>query len=123
MKTKEITSRNEVEVLVNSFYDRIRKDELLAPIFEGIIQDNWPIHLEKMVRFWESLLLGNNTYSGSPFAPHAKMPVEAQHFERWLDLFNLTVDDLFHGDVAEEAKNRASKIAYMFQYKIQHLKS
>lgn len=122
MKTKEISSRIEIEILVNSFYERIRKDELLSPIFEGIIQDNWPLHLEKMYRFWESLLLGKNTYSGSPFAPHAKMPIEAEHFERWLELFNTTVDDLFHGDVAEEAKNRASKIAFMFQHKIDYLK-
>lgn len=122
MKTKEITSRVEIELMVNSFYDRIRKDELLAPIFEKIIQDNWPIHLEKMNRFWESLLLGKNTYTGSPFAPHARMPLNEEHFNRWLTLFNSTVDDLFHGDNAEEAKNRASKIAYMFQYKIEYLK-
>lgn len=122
MKTKEITSRVEIELMVNSFYNRIRKDELLATIFEEIIQDNWPIHLEKMHRFWESLLLGENTYSGSPFAPHAKMPIKAEHFKRWLELFNTTVDELFHGDVAEEAKNRASKIAHMFQYKIEYLK-
>ena len=115
---KEILSLNEIKLLVNTFYDKVREDDLLKDIFNNVIQDKWPIHLEKMYRFWQTVLLEEHTYSGSPFAPHANLPVNKTHFNRWLTLFNATIDELFTGEKAEEAKWRANKMAEIFQLKI-----
>jgi len=75
-----------------------------------------------MYGFWETVLLDVHSYSGSPFPPHAKMPLEQLHFERWLLLFFKTVDSLFEGEKAEEAKWRSEKMAEMFHYKIEYFK-
>jgi hemoglobin len=117
----EILSIDEIVVLVDSFYSKVQKDDLLGPVFDKVIQDNWPKHLEKMYRFWETVLLNKHTYHGSPFAPHAKLPIGADHFERWLELFLATVDENFTGEKAKEAKWRAEKMAEMFQYKHKHI--
>lgn len=117
----KISSINEIMLLVNSFYDKVQKDELLGPIFDKVIQDNWDQHLEKMYRFWETVLLNNHTYHGSPFAPHAKLPISAEHFDRWLELFLATIEAHFVDEKADEAKWRAQKMAEMFQYKHKHI--
>ena len=119
---KDITLCTDVQLFVNSFYDKVRADELIGPVFAGAIKDSWQPHLEKMYRFWETILLGNHTYSGAPFMPHAQLPIEQKHFDRWLQLFDRTLDDLFEGPVAEEAKARAAKMAVMFLSKINYLK-
>lgn len=116
----DINNLDDIKKLVDVFYDRVREDVLLAPIFNGVIQDRWPQHLSTMYRFWETVLLGNHSYVGSPFVPHAKLPIDAQHFDTWLSLFTATVDELFTGKVAEEAKWRADKMALMFETKIKH---
>src|SRR5690606_25048614 len=73
----------------------------------------------KMYRFWQTLLLGEHTYYGSPLLPHLNMPVDKGHFKRWVSIFQQTVDDLFTGEVAKEAKWRGSRMAEMFNYKIE----
>lgn len=120
---KQIENIQDIKNLVNSFYERVRKDDLLGDIFNNIIQNNWPKHLEKMYRFWQTILLEDHTYFGSPFAPHAQMPVNKAHFDRWMLLFCQTVDVLFTGEKAEEAKWRAGKMAEMFHYKIEYYKN
>ncbi|RPG30131.1 MAG: group III truncated hemoglobin [Muricauda sp. TMED12] len=117
---KQIESLEEIELLVDSFYGKVRKDDLLAPIFNGVIQDNWPKHLEKMYSFWQTVLLEDHTYHGSPFAPHLKLAVVGKHFEHWKHLFFETIDENFIGEKAEEAKIRAAKMAEMFQLKIEY---
>lgn len=119
---EDIRNRSDIELLVNGFYEQIREDALLGVIFNTIIQDEWPKHLSKMYRFWETVLLGNHTYSGAPFMPHAKLPLEQKHFDRWLLLFNKTIDRYFSGPVADDAKARAAKMAVMFLSKINYLK-
>ncbi len=119
---KEILTLDEIKLLVNTFYDKVREDDLLKNIFNNVIQDKWPIHLEKMYRFWQTVLLEEHTYSGSPFAPHANLPVDKTHFNRWLLLFNATIDELFTGEKADEAKWRANKMAEIFQLKIDFYK-
>lgn len=119
----DIQTLDHIRSLVDNFYTKVRADELLGPIFEGIIQDRWPAHLEKMYRFWQTVLLSEHTYMGSPFAPHATMPVEKEHFERWVGLFRQTVDEQFEGPKAEEAKWRAERMADMFQMKIAYFRS
>lgn len=117
-----ILTTDDVELLVNTFYDKIRADDLLAPIFNERIQNRWPEHLNKMYTFWGTILLGERTYFGSPFVPHAKLPVDHHHFQQWLKLFNGTLDELFTGEKANEARWRAAKMAEMFEYKIKSIK-
>lgn len=117
-----ILSLDDVKVLVDAFYDKVREDELLAPIFNEKIKDRWPEHLNKMYTFWQTILLGEHTYYGSPFLPHAQLPVEHQHFTRWLALFDETINKLFVGKKADEAKWRAHKMAEMFEFKINYNK-
>lgn len=120
---KDILTPTDVELLVDTFYDNVRKDELLAPIFNQVIGDRWPTHLKKMYGFWQTVLLNVQAYTGSPFLPHANLPIGAEHFAHWIALFNQTVDTLFDGDKANEAKWRAARMAEMFQYKIEHYKN
>lgn len=117
MKTK-IESITEVKKLVDVFYEKVRQDQVLSPIFNEIIQDQWPEHLAKMYRFWQTVLLNEHTYKGAPFLPHQKMDLGGKHFNLWLQLFNETLDENFEGETAEEARWRASKMAEMFEIKI-----
>ena len=121
--TKEIISLDDIKKLVDTFYEKVRKDELIGPIFNERIQDRWPHHLKKMYNFWQTVLLGEHTYSGSPFPPHANLPVSHQHFEKWMKLFTKTVDELFTGGKANDAKWRAGKMAEMFESKIEYYKN
>lgn len=116
--TREITNLEDVQLLVDSFYENIRGDELLAPIFNQLIQNRWPEHLSIMYRFWQTVLLDEHTYKGSPFHPHARLDVEEKHFVRWIRIFNETVDKLFYGQKAADAKWRGAKMAEVFQAKI-----
>ncbi|MEO6837769.1 MAG: group III truncated hemoglobin [Ginsengibacter sp.] len=120
---KDILSLEDIKLLVDTFYDKVRKDQLIGPIFNDRIQDHWPQHLAKMYTFWQTVLLGEHTYYGSPFPPHAQLPVEKEHFERWLALFSQTLEELFTGEIAKEAIWRANKMAEMFQYKISHYRN
>lgn len=117
---KEILNLEDIKLLVDTFYGKVREDELLGPVFDNVIQDRWPQHLAKMYTFWQTVLLGEHTYHGSPFPPHAHLPVTKAHFDHWLRLFYATLDELFEGEKAEEAKWRASKMAEMFQMKINY---
>ena len=119
---KDILVLDDIKKMVNEFYEKVRIDDLIGPIFNRIIQDNWPVHLEKMYRFWQTVLLNERTYSGQPFMPHAKLPVEKRHFDRWLELFRKTVDTHFVGEKADEAKWRAERMALLFNSKIDFLK-
>lgn len=122
MPDHDILTLDDVRLMVDTFYGSVRQDPLLGPIFDGVIQDRWPSHLGKMYQFWQGLLLGEHTYEGRPFPPHAVLPIEKEHFERWLTLFHGTVDELFEGPKAEEAKWRSLRIAETFHYRIQSLR-
>ena len=119
----DIENLDDIKLVVDTFYGSIREDELLKGIFNNIIGDKWPQHLEKMYRFWQTVLLDEHTYQGSPFPPHAKMDLQWLHFERWLLLFGATVDGLFTGNRADRAKLQAKKMAEMFNYKIDYYRN
>lgn len=124
MKTlKDITTLEDIKLLVDTFYSKVQKDDFIGPIFNEKIGSRWPEHLEKMYRFWQSILLDVNSYSGSPFPPHKQLPVQKEHFERWMGIFMETTDSLFAGPVAEEAKLRAKNMAEMFNYKIEYFRN
>jgi hemoglobin len=123
MKIKhDIQGLADIKLMVDDFYDKVAQDELLAPIFNFRLSAYWVPHLEKMYTFWNAALFGVKGYMGNPFAKHATLPVEARHFERWLCLFNETVDASFAGPMAEEAKNRALIMAATFARRIQESK-
>ena len=112
---QDITNRNDIKILVDSFYSKVGKDDLLEPIFRHV---NWPIHIPTMYNFWASLLLGDQSYQGSPFQKHAHLTIDSTHFNRWLELFTRNVDEHFAGARADEAKSRAATIAALFQHKM-----
>jgi len=118
---KDINTLEDIKTMVNSFYSQVRENELIGPIFDEVIRDRWGVHLEKMYTFWQTILFDEHTYFGSPFPPHAKLPVSAIHFEQWVTIFNQNMDNLFEGPKADEAKWRAEKMAQMFQIKIEHI--
>ncbi len=107
----EILTEADVAVLVNTFYTKVRNDELLFAVFDPIIKDNWDQHLKRMTDFWSTLLLYTRKYSEDPLTKHLPLPIGKEHFDRWLQLFNETIDELFTGQVAENAKKRANSIS------------
>lgn len=119
----DITTFDDIKLLVDTFYSKVQKDEFIGPIFNEKIGDRWPEHLEKMYRFWQTILLEVHSYSGSPFPPHKQLPVTKEHFDRWMEIFTKTTDSLFAGPLAEEAKLRAKNMAEMFHYKIDYFRN
>ena len=119
---EDIGSRADIERLVNTFYVRVRADERLGAIFDRIARVGWDTHLPKMYDFWESVLFGTGIYQGNPLAVHQMLaqrtPMTDLEFNRWVELFHQTVDDLFTGPLALETKLRASRIAALMQERL-----
>ena len=113
----DIIGNEEIRVLVDKFYETIRQDDILGPIFNEKVED-WSKHLPTMYLFWESILFRRGGYSGNPFAKHINLPVDREHFTRWLTLFQATVDELFEGPKAEQAKEASKSIAHSFQVRM-----
>ena len=114
----DILKVEDVKNLVDTFYGKVREDDLIGPIFNEKLKGRWPEHLAKLTTFWQTILIGEHTYFGTPFPPHSQLPIDSHHFERWIQLFGETVDHLFVGETADEAKWRAGKMSEMFQYKL-----
>ena len=115
---KSIESREDVQLLVNTFYSKIRKDELLGPIFNSYIsEDEWPQHLIKLTDFWETNLFGVPKFKGSPTQKHLRVDenleyrIDALHFGKWLQLWVETINELFIGDCVDKAIYMARKMA------------
>lgn len=105
----------DVKQLVDRFYNKANADSLLSPVFNDFAKVDWEKHLPVMYNFWGSILLGTVSYSGQPFPKHMALPVTADHFSRWMDLFLETINENFEGPKAEEAIQRARSIALIFQ--------
>lgn len=118
----DIRGRQDIEILINSFYDKVKQDATIGYIFNDVARVDWPKHLPVMYDFWDSVIFYTATYTGNPIMLHQqlnnKTPLTAAHFQQWLKLFRGTVDDLFEGEKAELAKQRALSIATMLQVKI-----
>lgn len=83
-----------ISTLVERFYDRVRADPALGPVFAERIAD-WPPHLARMKQFWSTILRGDGQFSGNPMLKHVAIPgIEAPQFERWLALFEETLREL-----------------------------
>lgn len=118
----DIETPADIERLVGAFYARVRQDDQLGPIFDGVARVDWEKHLPHIATFWNTVLLGTGDYMGNPVTVHLtlgqKTLLRSAHFERWLALFIQTVDEQFVGLRAENAKIRARSIATVLQTKL-----
>lgn len=118
MDKNEIQNRADVRLLVETFYGKIRKDKILGPIFNSIITD-WESHLISLTDFWETQLFLKRKYYGNPVKAHQQVDdkidhsITSEHFGLWLNLWFATIDELFDGERAWIAKNRAQKMSTM----------
>ena len=99
-----------IERLVRGFYAKVRSDAVLAPVFDSKIKD-WEPHLAQMCAFWSSVALMTGRYHGTPMVKHAPLPVDADHFDRWLALFEATAVELCPPQAAAHFVERARRIA------------
>ncbi|MDC6355342.1 MULTISPECIES: group III truncated hemoglobin [unclassified Robiginitalea] len=123
MERGDIANRKDVARLVRTFYGKIRQHPVLGPIFEQNITD-WEAHFEVLTDFWESQLFPVKKYWGNPVTAHQQVDVQSggtitmDHFGQWINLWTETLDELFEGDNAWIAKNRARKMSTMLFLKI-----
>ena len=119
----DINSRKEIESLVDAFYEKVRKDDTIGFIFNEIVGDDWSHHLPVMYSFWETVLLHKQGYTGNPVLKHIaidkQIPLQEQHYQRWLALWTTTIDSLYSGAVADEAKKRAFLMMNLISMKVQ----
>lgn len=119
MEKKDIQSRQDVYLLVSNFYKKVRKDAVLGPFFEKVITD-WDAHIERLTTFWESSLFMTkkleHRYIGNPLEVHVEVDkmnhqsITELHFGIWLNLWFETLEELYEGEIAENAKRRARKM-------------
>ena len=119
---KGLQTEADVSLLVRSFYSKVLKDDMLSPFFAHALKNNWEKHLQVMDRFWSNVIFYTGDYAGNHLQVHhtlhSFMPLDKEKFDRWLQLFISTVDELFSGDKAEQVKQRAYAIAQVMQVKI-----
>lgn len=119
MSFTEIQNREDVFLLVNTFYNKVKKDNFIGPIFlNAIAEDEWEGHLEKLTDFWETNLFFAQKYKGNPMKVHRQLDVvnnysiSQKHFGKWLEIWISTIDELFYGEKALKAKNNARNISF-----------
>ena len=99
-----------IERLVRTFYARVRRDPLIGPVFESRVKD-WEAHMARLCDFWSSVALMSGRYQGRPMAAHLPLPVDTEHFDRWLELFAATAREICPPAAAEHFLERAQRIA------------
>lgn len=124
-KLVDIANLHDIQRFVDQFYRRIQEDDLLGPIFDRIAKVKWELHLELMYRFWDTVLFGSGTYKGNPLVAHQEVnrnviaargrELGSEDFERWKLIFCRTLDGLFVGPKAEQAKRSAERMASHLQ--------
>jgi len=122
MEKKDITNREDIENLIRLFYEKLLSDESLRYIFTDVAKIDLEPHISLISDFWENLIFGSDTYRRNAMQPHLDLnkqtPLKKEHFDSWLDHFKNGVDELFEGEKAHFAKNRAQSIAMVMQVKI-----
>lgn len=120
---KKLESREDIEFLVNAFYDKIIKDEMIGFFFKDVVNVDWEHHLPTMYSFWESILFGQMSYKGNPMQKHFPInqmqAMEKKHFERWLLLWKTTIEENFSGENALMAITKSENIANLMAYKME----
>lgn len=119
---KDISTREDLLLLVKMFYEKLLKDDSINYLFTDIAKINLDHHLPVLVDFWDNVLFGSDTYRNNAMQPHInlhlKSPLQKNHFETWLNYFKETIDELFEGDKAFMAKEKAVSIATVMQIKL-----
>lgn len=113
---RDIENKQDIERIVNEFYDDVLQDGLLAPFFQRL---DFDAHLPKMVHFWSFVLLDEPGYTTDVTQKHLHMPLKKEHFDRWIALFNATIDRLHQGEKADLAKQRAFVVRWTVESKLQ----
>lgn len=115
----DIKTREDIKLLVHTFYDNLQQDKDLDYLFNDVAKVNWESHMPKMYDFWETILFHKPVFKGNPMKVHMdldnKSKLKKEHFDTWLVIFKKTIDDLFVGDIAEVAKQRAASVAMSIQ--------
>ncbi len=113
-------NEDSIRALVHGFYDAVRKDSVIGPIFgREIAPERWPQHLDKMCDFWSSLLLKTRRYEGRPLRPHLRIPeLSDAHFQQWLSLFRATAQRVFNEEDSEAVYALAARIAQSFRLSV-----
>ena len=118
----DISTRKDIELLVNTFYTSVLKDEIIGKFFTEVVVLNFEKHLPTMYDFWEMALLDKMIYRGNPMLKHISLdklsPLSEEHFDRWIALFSATLDQLFQGPKAELAKQKAKSMKSLMLHKI-----
>lgn len=112
---EDITTKADVELLVNDFYSRVLENEQLKPFFKNL---NFEHHMPRMIHFWSFILLDEEGYTTNMTETHAKMPLTTELFDTWVKLFSETVDRLFKGEKANLAKERAMLLGWTMKSKL-----
>ena len=112
---KDISNRSDIVALLQHFYKKATADPVIGVKFKDLDMDD---HIETIADFWEMILLGGAKYKGDPFGKHIPLNLQPEHFSIWVNLFHETVNEMFVGTNAEEAKTRASTISKVFQHKL-----
>lgn len=119
---KDIKTPADVQLLVNSFYEKVKADPVIGPVFTEQFNINWDRHLQTMYDFWENALFFTGDYAGNPIVSHRrihkKYPFRPEYFQAWLSLFTATVDEHFEGEKALLAKQRALSISTVMRIKV-----
>ena len=119
---KEIENIDDIKVLVDSFYKKVIVDKTIAHFFINVISVNWDVHLPIMYSFWDTVLFGSMSYKGNPMLKHIalsqKENMHKTHFDAWTKLWEETIDELYFGEKAEQAKKKAKSISALMMYKI-----
>jgi hemoglobin len=122
---RDIESRADCERLVRAFYGRALADPIIGFLFTDIAKLDLEAHVPRITSFWETILLGAQSYGGGAFRPHAALHMRVKlrraHFERWLSLWSQTVDELFAGERAELAKAHAVRVARAFHQRLESM--
>jgi len=122
---KDIASRENLLLLVTRFYEKLLQDNSISYLFTDIAKIDLDHHLPVLVDFWDSVLFQSDTYHKNAMQPHINLhqisPLQPHHFETWLRYFNETVDELFKGEKAFLAKERALSIATVMKIKLMQL--
>jgi len=120
----DIENRDHIEQLMRTFYAKAIPDPIIGHYFTRVIEMDLETHLPVIIDFWETVLFGVAKYKSNAIAVHQhlhdKSAFEDKHFEQWVQLFQSTVDELFEGDKAELAKQRALSIATVMKIKTIH---
>jgi hemoglobin len=118
----DIETRADCERLVRAFYGRALVDPIIGFLFTDVAKLDLEQHVPRITNFWDTILLGSRSYGGGAFRPHIelhfKVPLTRGHFDRWLYLWTMTVDELFAGERAELAKSHAIRVAAAFESRL-----